>query len=430
MRLDEENTQRLMGTPYGYVSPESLLHGSLRVLNVAKGAEEADSRDNPSNQKVYDFGDHLATYLALDRGGVLRGALWKLRNDPARLEKIPPALFDQHISHHLNGSGLAQVMDLINPLETYNQRSRITRLGEGAIENLESAPDEARAVQPGYVGVIDAIRAPECYSADMEVMTESGWKAWPDVQMTDRLACVERPGDAVSLAHPLELMSYPSPEAGHDMVSYDDGVVAFSVTANHRMILWTNWDGPGGPVKEVLAADLFGPDYQERGFFEAMSGSSNTYTHLTRFYTTYLRRSLGTGTVYCARVPGGMLYVRMPGREPFWCGNSLKIGLDMFLARTAVKGPDNRLYTRLVDTKTGKIVWMTPSQLETTYIGNPGVSASRDKFVPALVAENRSWVEEVFEAVRENWDRQAAVVDPLHRPHYVLTQKKKASSTA
>jgi poly-gamma-glutamate synthesis protein (capsule biosynthesis protein) len=47
-----------------------------------------------------------------------------------------------------------------------------------------------------------------------------------------------------------------------------------------------------------------------------------------------------------------------------------------------------------------------------------------------LVAENRSWVEEAFQVVRENWARQAEVVDPLHRPHYVLTQRKKASSTA
>ena len=44
-----------------------------------------------------------------------------------------------------------------------------------------------------------------------------------------------------------------------------------------------------------------------------------------------------------------------------------------------------------------------------------------------LVAENRSWVNEVFSVVKENWQRQAETVDPLHRPHYVLTQRKKDS---
>ena len=583
MRLDEENTKRLMGVPYGYVSPESLLHGSLRVLNVAKGAEEADSRDNPSNQKVYDFGDHLATYLALDRGGVLRGALWKLRNDPARLEKIQPALFDQHINHHLNGSGLAQVMDLINPLETYNQRSRITRLGEGAIENLESAPDEARAVQPGYVGVIDAIRAPECYSADMEVMTERGWKAWPEVQMTDRLAC--RVDERLSFEPPIRLMSY---DYAGPMYGTKSKTLSYLVTPNHRMWVRTQagtWrfelaeemhgklrvfsashlpfepdvpleyfsvplcearnegtQDPGMPpvgasmqrVSEPIPMDLwvrflgyylsegctfiredkslfgvaisqsaacnpevyaeiekileampfrfyadangegfrchskqlalylrsfgksdtkFIPDYvfeasasNRRLFLDCLlrgdgrkdrSGVPRTLGTISKALALDVARlafSLGiaptvsferdtrpqasaggcwcvrlntrkvrtsyhknarhpegqqfveayTGKVYCAEVSGGLLFVRRSGTAGVWCGNSLKIGLDMFMARNAVKGPDNRLYTRLVDTKTGKIVWMTPSQLESAYIGNPGVSAAKNKFVPAL----------------------------------------------
>lgn len=384
MRLDAENTERLMGIPYPEVSPESILHGSLRVLNVARGDEEADSRDNPSNQRVYDFGDHLSTYLNLDRGGVFRGALWKLRNDPARLERIPSALFDQHIQHHLNNSGLAQVMDLINPLESYNQRSRITRLGEGAIENLESAPDEAREVQPGYFSFVDAIRAPECYVAEMEVLTDTGWKRWPDVVPNDRLACEIRPGAGVSFELPLELMSYPAPEEGHDVVVCREPMLSFAVTSNHRMIVWTGHDGYPGPVKEVLAGDLAEWSEQQGGHFDVMSGDQIVASRLSRARTADLSRMRYFGAVYCARVPGGMLYVRAPGGDPFWCGNSLKIGLDMFLARTAVKGPDNRLYSRLRDTRTGKIVWLNPVQLEKEFIGEPGTAAARNKFVQAM----------------------------------------------
>ncbi len=40
-----------------------------------------------------------------------------------------------------------------------------------------------------------------------------------------------------------------------------------------------------------------------------------------------------------------------------------------------------------------------------------------------LVAENRSWVEEVLAAVKENWAEQAQRIDPLHRPHYVLRSR-------
>ena len=41
-----------------------------------------------------------------------------------------------------------------------------------------------------------------------------------------------------------------------------------------------------------------------------------------------------------------------------------------------------------------------------------------------LVAENRSWVDEAFEAVREKWRAQAGAVDPWHRPHYTIQRRK------
>lgn len=224
MRLDKGVTQRLMGIPYEVVTPESILHASLRILNISRGVEETDSRDNPSNQSLYDEGDHFATYLKLDRGGVLRTALWKLKNDPERLSKLPPGLLDQHVSHHFNNTGLVQVLEQINPLEALVQAHKVTRLGEGAIEDLEAAPDEARNVQPGYMGFIDPLKGPE----------------------------------------------------------------------------------------------------------------------------------------------------------------SLRIGLDVYLARSAVKGPDNKIYARFRDTKTGKIVWLNPVQLENEFIGNPGVAESKERFLPAL----------------------------------------------
>ena len=41
-----------------------------------------------------------------------------------------------------------------------------------------------------------------------------------------------------------------------------------------------------------------------------------------------------------------------------------------------------------------------------------------------LVAENRAWVDEAFEAVREKWRAQAGAVDPWHRPHYTIQRRK------
>lgn len=47
-----------------------------------------------------------------------------------------------------------------------------------------------------------------------------------------------------------------------------------------------------------------------------------------------------------------------------------------------------------------------------------------------LVQENRSWVDEIMLAVKENWARQANTIDPLHRPHYVITNRPKPPTPA
>ena len=44
-----------------------------------------------------------------------------------------------------------------------------------------------------------------------------------------------------------------------------------------------------------------------------------------------------------------------------------------------------------------------------------------------LVAENRSWVGEVFEEVRQRWAGRARRVDPWHRPHYVIERDRDAT---
>jgi capsule synthesis protein PGA_cap len=41
-----------------------------------------------------------------------------------------------------------------------------------------------------------------------------------------------------------------------------------------------------------------------------------------------------------------------------------------------------------------------------------------------LVAENRNWVDEVLEEVRERWERQKACTDPHHRPQHQATRPK------
>ena len=89
------------------------------------------------------------------------------------------------------------------------------------------------------------------------------------------------------------------------------------------------------------------------------------------------------GMVYCATVPGGLLYVRREDSCGFWCGNSGRAGVDTFLARGARKGPNNKLYVKFNDARTGKPVYKTPQQLSDLTIGFP---KSLERDLPRVVA--------------------------------------------
>lgn len=91
---------------------------------------------------------------------------------------------------------------------------------------------------------------------------------------------------------------------------------------------------------------------------------------LIRANGNYYRQNY-RGKVYCAEVPGGLLYVRREGRCGFWCGNSFKVGVDIQIARGAKKGEDGRLHTTFLDPKTGKSVVRTPDEVADMAVAFP-----------------------------------------------------------
>lgn len=69
------------------------------------------------------------------------------------------------------------------------------------------------------------------------------------------------------------------------------------------------------------------------------------------------------GTVYCATVPGGLLYVRRNGKVGHWSGNSGRAGVDVRLSRLVRKGSDGELYSKFIDMRTGQAAWRQPKEL-------------------------------------------------------------------
>jgi len=71
-----------------------------------------------------------------------------------------------------------------------------------------------------------------------------------------------------------------------------------------------------------------------------------------------------SGKVYCATVPGSLLLTRRgPKAKPIWSGNSEKAGIDVRLAHGTRVGSDGRIYQLLLNRKTGKKEWVSPSKL-------------------------------------------------------------------
>jgi DNA-directed RNA polymerase beta subunit/DNA-directed RNA polymerase beta' subunit len=76
--------------------------------------------------------------------------------------------------------------------------------------------------------------------------------------------------------------------------------------------------------------------------------------------------------VYCAQVPGGLLYIRRGNTCGHWTGNSFRVGVDTYLSGAARKGKDGHIYAKFLNVKTGRPVWRSPQQLKNATIAFPG----------------------------------------------------------
>lgn len=72
-----------------------------------------------------------------------------------------------------------------------------------------------------------------CYDIETEVLTASGWKFWPDVEMDDRLATISLGSGAIEYHKPIRLVNYH--HVGK-MYRVDSRQVDLLVTPDHRMV--------------------------------------------------------------------------------------------------------------------------------------------------------------------------------------------------
>ena len=395
LRMSPEVNKTTVGVETDHVTPDLLLAATSKMLNISRGSEDGDPKDSLLFQRFYGPAEYFAEHIQRDGGKVARNLLWKATNK-GNLDNMQPNALEPHVSSVFYDSSLAMMIDGSTPFDAIDATAKTTRIGEGGIEDMTSAPDEMRTVQPSYFGFIDPVR---CFAEDTEIYTEAGWRNVKDITMQDRLACLVD-----------GKLEYHNPEALHqydfngNLLGYRSHEISYLVTAGHRMYIRET--GSGGEWKRyhirraydvtdkefAVCTSLNGPEasvLEEADPYETFPGE----VILAPGYSVIKGETYGffsvpyDGKVYCPTVPGGLVYARREGRKGFWIGNSperKRVGLDMYMAKHTMKGSDGKLYNKFINARTGKEELVDSVTAAKSVVASSEYLNSPDKYVYAM----------------------------------------------
>ena len=160
MRLDPLVTEKTLGKGYENLGLEAILATTKKLLAISRNEADVDDRDHLAFQTFHGPEDLIAERLAKDYGGIRR-RLFNRASWRGNLSAVPTNALNKQVEAVLLRSGLAQVIDQINPADALDKQSLTSRMGEGGIPSIDSIPDEARSVQPSHFGFYDPVQTPE-----------------------------------------------------------------------------------------------------------------------------------------------------------------------------------------------------------------------------------------------------------------------------
>lgn len=265
--VDPEIVARTMGIETDHLTPELLVRGAQKLLDINRGDAKPDNRDNPRYTKVYAIEDLMKERIEKDAGRLSKNLLFRIKRD-ASLKRLPKNALNPYLDSFIIGSGLTMPGEEANPLSNLEQMTRMTRFGEGGIKSEAAVTAEARDVNGDWLGFVDPIQGPEgCNEPDTEVFTEKGWMRWDQVTEDTKFACLIN-----------GQLCFHKPEALH-VYDYDgllycakSQLVSYRVTKNHR--LWTRTQS--GNYKFSYACDQKGRRSLMVGGHEPYEGSHIT----------------------------------------------------------------------------------------------------------------------------------------------------------
>ena len=185
--LDPDVVVRTLGIENATgVDKNVLLRASQKLLNVNRGAEDPDDRDNPRFSRFYGVEDTMRERIDKDAGRLSKNILFKIRRDKS-LARVPRNALGPYLDTFLSGSGLAMPGEEANPLSILVQQSRITRLGEGGISSPDLVTADARNVKGDYLGYVDFISGPESFGIGIDVRAALGTMKGSDNRLYNKM---------------------------------------------------------------------------------------------------------------------------------------------------------------------------------------------------------------------------------------------------
>lgn len=378
--LDPEVTTHTLGYGHSTVTPHALLDAAKKLVAVHKGNVDVDDTDSLSFKTFHAVDDFLAERIRLGAREWSPKAKRALNGKSDIRAALHPAPLTPTINKFVTTSSLTAVPSGINPMELIDHAVKVTALGEGGIPSDRAIPFAARMTHSTHFGAIDPVRTPECHSADTEVLTSTGWKLWPAVTETDLLAC--RVEGRLAFCRPERLIREPYKGVMYGLTTEK---LSYLVTPNHRIwcntvdALYDQTDKNKGWRFAEASAVHGKPRVFDTGH-AAMEGTpTDTFTlpevtggygQAQPRYSPYFTEAYD-GMVYCATVPGGLMYVRRHGAIGHWSGNSGHAGVDVRATLLAHRDDKGNLYTVVHDVKTGQEAYLRAGDLHKYVVAFP-----------------------------------------------------------
>ena len=198
-QLDADVVQSTLNIHASSASQQVMLATSAKLIKINKGESAPDDRDNIKYARYYDVADRIKEHVEHDTGKYQAKAKSKIKQKK-NLSWLHAGYFTPQVKQAAVGSGpLAMLVDEGNPAHVFNMSMKVSKLGNGGIQNSESIPDSARKVHSSTFGFIDPCAISESLDIGTVLHFTNGVKKGKDGSLYREV--LDPQGNAKLLSH-------------------------------------------------------------------------------------------------------------------------------------------------------------------------------------------------------------------------------------